>query len=85
MMRATARVIYDDVSMSEGRLHDAAQHAMLGAIGEVLRSGTPVNCTDAQGHTALHLAAREGHVDAAMVLLTAGADSLPPRYHQFGD
>lgn len=56
-------------------LHQAAQfHRWGNVVGLLLHRGVPVNARDISGATALHVAARSGHVDTVGVLLGAGAD-----------
>jgi 26S proteasome non-ATPase regulatory subunit 10 len=40
----------------------------------LLEANSPLNATDVDGWTALHHAISEGHGDAALLLLTAGAE-----------
>lgn len=47
------------------------------AIKELLDAGAAVNASDYDGRTALHLAACEGHLPVAELLLQRGADVNP--------
>ncbi|XP_004068819.1 protein phosphatase 1 regulatory inhibitor subunit 16B [Oryzias latipes] len=51
----------------------ATERRMLGDIQELLRQGEEVNKKDAQGATLLHVAAANGYVQAAELLLEGGA------------
>lgn len=56
-------------------LHRAAAIGSVPMIKELLGAGkSPLNATDIDGMTALHHAMSEGHGDAALLLLTSGAD-----------
>jgi 26S proteasome non-ATPase regulatory subunit 10 len=56
-------------------LHRAAAVGSVPMIKELLGPGkSPLNATDIDGMTALHHAIAEGHGDAALLLLTSGAD-----------
>jgi len=41
----------------------------------LLKNGSPLNATDESGYTPLHHAIAEGHGDAAIALLKAGAET----------
>lgn len=57
-------------------LHRAAAIGSIPIIKLLLDEGkSPVNATDADGLTALHHAISEGHGEAALVLLKAGAEA----------
>lgn len=56
-------------------LHRAAAIGSVPMIKELLGAGkSPLNATDVDGMTALHHAIAEGHGDAALLLLTSGAE-----------
>lgn len=56
-------------------LHRAAAVGSVPMIKELLGTGrSPINATDVDGMTALHHAVAEGHGDAALLLLTSGAE-----------
>jgi 26S proteasome non-ATPase regulatory subunit 10 len=56
-------------------LHRAAAGGNVPMIKELLGAGkSPLNATDVDGMTALHHAISEGHGDAALLLLTRGAE-----------
>jgi len=56
-------------------LHRAAAGGNAPIIKELLGAGkSPLNATDVDGMTALHHAISEGHGDAALLLLTSGAE-----------
>jgi 26S proteasome non-ATPase regulatory subunit 10 len=57
-------------------LHRAAAIGSIPIIKLLLEEGkSPVNATDIDGLTALHHAVSEGHGDAAIILLKAGAEA----------
>ena len=60
---------------SEAPLHDAVRTGDLGELILLLESGADVHSRDAQERTALLIAAREGQMDAARLLLAAGAEA----------
>jgi len=55
------------------KLRDAAGGGNVGEIERLIAAGADVHRADKDGDTALHAASRNGHVDAARVLLEAGA------------
>ena len=55
-------------------LHRAAAVGSVPMIKLFLENQSPVNATDVDGWTALHHAISEGHGDAAIELMKAGAD-----------
>lgn len=55
-------------------LHRAAAAGNAPMIKALLDAKSPLNATDVDGMTALHHAVSEGHGDAALVLLTSGAE-----------
>jgi len=63
------------------KLHEAAEHGLLAKVYQLIRAGVDVNERDAQGLSALHLAARHGHRDIVQALLNAGALASPPAVH----
>lgn len=69
---ATSRV--KDSRMQQLPLHRAAAVGSAPIIRLFLEDKSPVNATDREGWTALHHAIAEGHGDAALELLKAGAD-----------
>jgi len=69
---ATSRV--KDSRMQQLPLHRAAAVGSAPMIRLFLEDKSPVNATDREGWTALHHAIAEGHGDAALELLKAGAD-----------
>lgn len=54
-------------------LHDASRNGDATAVADLIRRGVDVNAVSEKGRTALHLAAREGHLAVVQQLLTAGA------------
>ena len=56
-------------------LHRAAAVGNVPIVKLLLENKSPMNATDVDGSTALHHAIAEGHCDAALVLLKAGADT----------
>jgi ankyrin repeat protein len=64
-------------------LHAAALRGDLPEVHRLIASGADSGASDADGFTPLHLAAQEFHVDAAAVLLEAGADVN--RRNRFGN
>ncbi|KAK7757864.1 putative ankyrin-repeat protein [Diatrype stigma] len=55
-------------------LHRAAAVGSVPMINLLLKNRSPLNATDVAGYTALHHAIAEGHGDAAVALLKAGAE-----------
>ncbi|EMR69197.1 putative ankyrin repeat domain-containing protein [Eutypa lata UCREL1] len=55
-------------------LHRAAAVGSVPMINLLLKNRSPLNATDMSGYTALHHAIAEGHGDAAVALLKAGAE-----------
>lgn len=55
-------------------LHRAAAVGSVPMIKALLQANSPLNATDMDGMTALHHAISEGHGDAALLLLTMGAE-----------
>lgn len=64
----------DDGTFIEGVL-DLAREGRTGPLLEMIRSGVPVNLSNARGDTALILAAYHQHVDTVGALLDAVADT----------
>ncbi|KXX75190.1 hypothetical protein MMYC01_205895 [Madurella mycetomatis] len=56
-------------------LHRAAAVGSVPMINLLLKHRSPINATDSAGQTALHHAVAEGHGDAAIALLKAGAET----------
>ncbi|MCJ1269164.1 hypothetical protein MMC22_009053 [Lobaria immixta] len=56
-------------------LHRAAAIGSVPFLKLLLEHKSPINTSDVAGFTALHHAISEGHGDAALVLLKAGAES----------
>ncbi len=56
-------------------LQSAAQAGDLQQVQDLLAAGASVNGVDAEGNTALHLAAFNGHEEVVKALLAAGADA----------
>lgn len=55
-------------------LHRAAAVGSVPMMKTLLQAKSPLNATDMDGMTALHHAMSEGHGDAALLLLTMGAE-----------
>ncbi|KAF0318770.1 hypothetical protein GQ607_014057 [Colletotrichum asianum] len=55
-------------------IHRAAAVGSIAMIRLLVNNKSPVDATDTSGYTALHHAVAEGHGDAAVALLKAGAD-----------
>ena len=55
-------------------LHELAARGDEARLARAIAAGAAVDARDAQGRTPLHIAAREGHLVAAMVLLGHHAD-----------
>lgn len=56
-------------------LHRAAAIGSVPMINLLVKNKSPLNATDSDGQTALHHAVAEGHGDAAVALLKAGAET----------
>eukprot|EP01138_Halocafeteria_seosinensis_P005992 gb/GECG01006125.1/.p1 GENE.gb/GECG01006125.1/~~gb/GECG01006125.1/.p1 ORF type:complete len:828 (+),score=76.02 gb/GECG01006125.1/:1-2484(+) len=54
----------------------ASHNGDINEIRHLIRRGIPVNSSDYDRRTALHIAASEGHLDVCRFLLSAGADVL---------
>lgn len=52
----------------------AAQYGDLDRVKKLVLQHTPVDITDKSGYTALHYAARNGHLDVCKFLLSNGAN-----------
>ncbi len=65
----TSRAFADDES-----IHGLARRGDEARLARAIATGTPVDERDAQGRTPLHVAAREGRLFAAMVLVGHRAD-----------
>lgn len=61
----------DEMEFERGIWH-AAQYGELEKVGKLLHRGVDVR--DRSGYTALHYAARNGHVEVCKLLLRNGAD-----------
>ena len=59
---------------AEPTLHEMAARDDAAGLARAVNGGVPVDARDAQGRTALHVAAKAGHLFAAMMLLSKGAD-----------
>lgn len=81
-MASAAAVSAAATSIREG--HEHAVAAFFGAVRtgsdvhKHLLDGVDINTVNDHGHTALHLAAMEGHLDVCGVLLAAGANVNAP-------
>ncbi|KAH6854564.1 putative proteasome regulatory protein [Chaetomium sp. MPI-CAGE-AT-0009] len=56
-------------------LHRAAAVGSVPMLNLLIKHRSPINATDSAGQTALHHAIAEGHGDAAIALLKAGAEA----------
>lgn len=63
----------DELDFERG-IWTAAQYGELDRVVKILKSGTAIDARDNFGYTALHYAARNGHVDVCKLLLQMGAD-----------
>eukprot|EP01122_Echinamoeba_exundans_P011929 TRINITY_DN4896_c0_g1_i1.p1 TRINITY_DN4896_c0_g1~~TRINITY_DN4896_c0_g1_i1.p1 ORF type:complete len:1528 (-),score=212.90 TRINITY_DN4896_c0_g1_i1:784-5367(-) len=61
-------------SSSSSRLLDAAQRGQLDLVNKILKKSKKLNKKDEKGDTALHRAARFGHLDVLLALIRKGAD-----------
>ncbi len=57
------------------RLLEAARNGDVSRVAELLQAGAEIDATDANGHTALILAAMAGHLPVVRSLVEAGADT----------
>jgi cytohesin len=55
-------------------IHEMAARADVAGLARAVNDGVAVDVRDRSGQTALHVAAREGHLFAVMMLITKGAD-----------
>ncbi|WP_425127263.1 ankyrin repeat domain-containing protein [Burkholderia cepacia] len=69
----TSAVAAADGGALEGRLRSAADRGDAGEVRTLLERGAPIDSRDGQGRTALLLATHGNHVEAARVLIDAGA------------
>ena len=60
-----------------GQIHDAAASGDIEQVKELLASGTDMDEVDGKQRTALHHAARRGHVAIVELLIERGADVNP--------
>ena len=58
---------------AENELHKAARTGDVAKLNRLIKAGANVNVTDEEGETPLFGAAYEGHTDAVIALLEAGA------------
>ena len=70
----TSAVAAADGGALEGRLRRAADRGDAGEVRTLLERGAQIDSRDGQGRTALLIAMHGNHVDAARVLIDAGAD-----------
>ena len=71
-----ARVnILTQPDLTQYALHRAAAIGSVPMINLLVKHKSPLNATDSDGQTALHHAVAEGHGDAAVTLLKAGAET----------
>lgn len=63
----------DELSFERG-IWSAAQHGEIDRIERLLRKGVPVDARDNSGYTALHYAARNGHLPVCKLLVRNRAD-----------
>jgi ankyrin repeat protein len=59
---------------------EGARYGDKDEVEEALARNTNVNATDANGRTALHVAAANGYVDIMEILLAAGANTEAPNF-----
>ncbi len=70
----SALFIAASVVTNAGPLHDAAKDADIARLQELIAAGEDLEAQDKFVGTALHWAALTGNVDAARILIEAGAD-----------
>ena len=72
----SAKVVGSAALLGPGLLLDAAKEGDAKMVRELLGAGADVNYTKegGEGRTALYLAARKGHLEAAQALIDAGAE-----------
>ncbi len=69
-----ALFIAASVTANAGPLHDAVKDADIARLQELIAAGEDLEAQDKFVGTALHWAALTGNVDAARILIEAGAD-----------
>ncbi len=76
-------VIWSSASLA-GPLHDAVKDGDLVLLQELIEAGEDLNAQDNFVGTALHWAALKNDIDAARLLIAAGADVNLPRIGDIG-
>jgi len=71
---AVSTCLAQDAVTNEQRLLEVAKNGRVEEVTALLEAGAAVNARDAQGRTALYLAAQGGHQATAQALLDHGAD-----------
>lgn len=79
----TLLAAHPEAARDAGTLTAAARHGNLAAVKLALALGVELDAVDREGLTALHHAARSGHVEVVRELIAAGA-SLAIRDPQYG-
>ena len=69
------RIYRHALTKTQYALHRAAAIGSVPMINLLIKNKSPLSATDSDGQTALHHAVAEGHGDAAVALLKAGAET----------
>ena len=73
--QATAQEVKPKIRITMSDLHRAVFYNDNSLITRLLKGGADVNARASRKVTPLHMAAHEGHVEAARLLIKAGADT----------
>ena len=71
---ATVATVRAQGFFADPTLQEMAARDDVAGLARAVNAGVPVDVRDGDGRTALHVAAKEGHLFAAMMLVKKGAD-----------